>query len=202
MRFRAMLPSLYFAIAKRTSAFKKLTALVTHPSVPIVADMQLMPPPNRFLRPTHMNLGKCEPQEIGLLILYLSGQPDQHANPTDVWHTVPWPKLAWVFNRKLGNLLWSLCWDVNPLSLGRNIIALNHVPPMPEDDVSNSIGPLGGPMFETTRSNGVPNSLVIGARWLIEQGYVELIVRDDGPDLLIPKQKLVDAAQRSIQRAA
>ncbi len=188
-----VLADLQFKAAKRLVA-ERLTKLVTHPAVPVATELQPAPAPHLFNTPRFVGgLHKCEPETIGLLVLALSARPNRAAQNADVWYTVPWPSLAVAYSRSLGRLLQSLCWDANPFLLWDNIERLNRVPVMPAHDGSDSIGFLGGPMLETTRTNGIPNFLVIGTRILIDRGYVTLIRWDGQPDLLLPTQQLINA---------
>mgnify|MGYP003393391347 CR=1 FL=1 len=146
----------------------------------------------------HFNLGKCEAEVIGRALLELS-RDDVNSE----WRAVPWPKLVGYYTGPADNVVQSFCWDVSLSKLIRYLAMLPRVPTTNVDDGGTFVGYLGGPMFEVSRTNGIPNFLVIGIRRLVDEGFVE-ILKGTGqePDYLVPTQRLVDQIREKISRAA
>lgn len=196
---RLQLVKALFALVKRSWIPFRVLAMVERPRPALPAEA-LHPSPKE-ISCGHLNFGKCEPETVGALLLALSSREKNGGDVTDTWHAVPWPTMVIAHHRQLGKMLWAMCWDLNPVALFRYLRELDHVPPTPRDETAEYLGTFGN-MFEVTRTNGVPNFLVIGTRWLIENGYAVIMTQTNGPEMVAPTQKLIDAAISSIRKAA
>ncbi|MBI4118224.1 MAG: hypothetical protein HY455_01645 [Parcubacteria group bacterium] len=135
------------------------------------------------------------------------------------WHAVPWPRLvasllgAYSRQSRRARIKHAFAYDGSLSSYLAYAAALNRVTQIREQDKQPTeyahVGRRSLRIFEATRVNGIPQSLALAMRMLIDEGYIKVNgnFRDaDGTlvDYVIPIGKMLEKiyANRATRAAA